>query len=172
MLTISYVGTSVGLETISTSVLTHTWTLQFRYNGICTNFNHDGTSGTFTGRARLTGEAWKVDNLNSSVSSMIGAAPSLVMTVYETSYIPSFSVGSWGMTVTNVANPFSSSYTGATTTFAAIDAEVHCRPVSFVASGSVQGDITGDFNVHLGESLGDSGNDTGFQMSRGGSCPV
>jgi hypothetical protein len=84
-------GTSEQSTTISLSTVIVTWSLLFRYEDICTNFNHDGTSATFTGNARLSGVAIRIGEDSSHLfftTETLGPAVDLVMGIQLATFLP------------------------------------------------------------------------------------
>ena len=169
MLTISNLGTQLEVS----NTLTTIWTLQFQYYNICTNFDHDGTSSNFTGRARLCGNAVRVGTQFSTslAPQPLGPAPTLTMTVVSASYFSAISIGHWLMTVENVANPFGTSYLYSTFAVTQIQGSVACISVSFQSADQCVGEIHGNFDGNHGQGFGDEGVGV-FELTRGGFCPV
>ena len=89
MLTLSnlFVTTITDLSTLSG---TYTAFAEYRYGNICTNFNHDGTSQSFTGKVLATGGVWEVVRSSGSLltESSVTDAPPLTLTVGNGVFAP------------------------------------------------------------------------------------
>jgi hypothetical protein len=173
MLTVPFLGTSLALRTVSGSTVTDNWTLQFRYSEMCTNFDHANGGTSFTGKARLRGDAFRVGSqffpVTTFVEQSLGNAPSLIMTLVDSTYVPANSEGSWSMTVTNVANPFSAQYTY---TPLITNIDVDAQVFATLNGTGCQGGMVAIFEANDGEDLG--GSKSAFQLTRGNLsvCPI
>jgi hypothetical protein len=164
MLTFTALGTSI-------SSSSETWTLEFRYADICTNFDHPSGATSFSGNGRInTGEAFRIftDSSFIATSISIGTAPAMVLGLQDATYQLTGSA-TWTFTGIGFANPYGGFYTHNGTLIGSVLA------ASLIAYGFQP--VSSSF---FGEIFGEMGNTDGpisfgsapFLLSRGGSCPV
>lgn len=169
----AFIGLPATLGT-SADGLSTTWTLVFRYTSFCTNFVHDGHSSTFTGKARLQGDAVNVglDLVHSILTTVtIGQAPDLTMTVATALFTTTGTITApyFQLAFSSVAQPYSTYSPNYTT----LDGSFAAQTISFVGSDSVEGIVYGEINGNSGGGGVELGSGNVFvSLSRGGSCPV
>jgi hypothetical protein len=164
-------GTSLQPTTISASSAIVTWSLLFRYDEICTNFNHDGTSVNFTGNARLSGVAIRTGTNSSPfffTTETIGPAADLVMGILSASFVPDLTT-TVGFLLSESSMP-QSLYSAYTPNYTSLQGTVGCIGV-FVSPDDVSGTIFGEIFGNGVDRLGSDGF-LPFTLTRGGLCSV
>lgn len=157
MLTFTQIGTSLSATDI--------WTLEYRYNNICSNFDHSSGATEFSGNARINGGTAYRHSSTTTIS--LGTAPALTLGVSDGTYNSSGPQAFWVMTMSPVSNPYSG-FSFGLTALSSIAASVFAS-VSFSNVDDASGLLGGYLGIQSGPiTYGASS----FALSRGGSCPV
>lgn len=162
-------GTSI--DTVNTI----TWMLEFRYTNFCTNFSHHpASSSTFTGNARLQGNAVQIGTgpgVSGVTTQSLGPAPDLVMSLSSAIYtiIGTTTSPFFLLAVSNVPQSLYPGFASGGTTYSTFDATFAAQSIQFTDQNTIQGLIHGEITSG-GTSLGS--NNVGINLTRGGSCPV
>jgi hypothetical protein len=156
------VGPSLTVICDQTTSVSATWRLDYEYQNLCTNFDHDPAATTFSGRARLQGVAWRLDD---TTSTQVGAAPEIVLTVSVGSYDTSSSFGYFSMTAVSVVDSLYPGYSHPYSNFGVgiLGSAQFTSPNA--CSGSLQA------FAHAGGTTIAKGT-ADFVLTRGGTCPV
>lgn len=153
MLTFYGLGTSYG---------SNTYTLEFRYGEVCTDFQFPDDDPYSGGKALIyQGTAYSVSYLSSTTTAMaFGTAPPLTVTVNDV--YSSTSIGLTGGAVV----PY--------TQFSLNSISLTANLDSLGTSGTlVTGTIYGYYSMYSGSSYsGNSTNNAPFTLDRGFACPV
>ena len=156
------VGPSLTVICAETTSVSVTWRLDYQYEGFCTNFDHDPAATTFSGRARLQGVAWQLDD---TTSTQIGAAPEIVLTVAVGSYDTSSSLGYFSMTAVSVTDSLYPAYSHPYSSF----------DMGVVGSAQFTSPNAGSGSMQVFAQSGSTSIAKGtadFVLTRGGTCPV
>lgn len=148
--------------------------LHYRYDHLCTNFDHNASETSFSGdRALLTGNAVGYVYVSGSfvTTSVFGSAPPLTLTVGTGTYNTAASTGAALLTGSLTTFPFVSEFTSSGTPYTMLRASVLFTSMTAGSLGA-EGYMLGTFTASGSSETVSVSGAAYFSLTRPGNCPV